>query len=90
MRSAFSSLAAALAEIERIADERQSLEIRLYRALGDESAALALERENELSGIDESNHALLQRIWALEVAKGGLAGFSAGGGPAPPASTAEP
>lgn len=59
--------AEALAERERaIAEERSGLELRLLEALGDASGALALRRAQELAGIDASNRALLEQIYAAE------------------------
>jgi len=46
----------------RVAGERQNLEARLLRALGDTTAI----RESELAAVDESNRAILERIYALE------------------------
>jgi len=58
--------AAELQKAQQLLDQQTNLQIRLLKAQGDSSAALALSREMELARTDESLHALLKEIWAQE------------------------
>lgn len=54
---------------QEIADQKLDYEIRILRALGDESGALALEREKELQALmklDPELAKLAQRLWEIE------------------------
>lgn len=63
-------LAPALDEIysasERVQEEAADLRIRLLEAQGRDLAALNLQRERELEAVNESNRALLERVFAAE------------------------
>lgn len=63
--SAGGKLDAAADALARIAQERESLEIKLLQLQGN-TAEL---RRRELAALDPSNHALQQQIWLLEDAK---------------------
>ncbi|MGV2930134.1 EF-hand domain-containing protein [Vreelandella venusta] len=54
------------ADASQLAAQRQRLNAQILRLQGDETAALTLERELELQGMDSSLHSLQQRKWALE------------------------
>jgi TP901 family phage tail tape measure protein len=58
--------AKALAEAARIADERAGLDLRLLELTGTQAEYVAAIRERELEGLDASNRAIQERIWALE------------------------
>lgn len=58
--------AAAEAAALAISNEAASLNIRLLEAQGMSEQVLALQREAELAALDESNRALLLRIYAIE------------------------
>jgi hypothetical protein len=49
-----------------LAEKRAGLEIELMRALGNESAALAAQRQLELAALDPSLVALQQQVWAAQ------------------------
>lgn len=54
------------AAAQALADKRKDLNIQLLEAQGESERALALSREIELAGLDESLHALMKQIWAQE------------------------
>ncbi|WP_417788227.1 EF-hand domain-containing protein [Stutzerimonas xanthomarina] len=54
------------ADASQLAAQRQRLNAQILRLQGDETAALTLERELELQGMDSSLHGLKERVWALE------------------------
>jgi len=66
LAKALEDLEASMQEVEEsiqgIIQERESLELRLYRAMGNTNAI----REIEIQKLDESNRQLMRNIWALE------------------------
>jgi hypothetical protein len=60
------ALDAALARVNKALSEKQALEQRIFELTATEAQQLARARELERASIDESNHALLDRIYALE------------------------
>jgi hypothetical protein len=53
-------------EAARVAEERAGLDLRLLQLTGSATEYTAEVRRRELEGLDESNRALQERIWALE------------------------
>lgn len=51
--------------LEDLANDKLSLQIDLLNAQGKSTEALALSRQMELGAADESLHAIMQQIWAL-------------------------
>lgn len=51
--------------LEDLANDKMSLQIDLLNAQGKSTEALALSRQMELDAADESLHAIMQQIWAL-------------------------
>lgn len=56
----------ALEDEARIAEERAGLDLRLLELTGTQAEYVAAIRERELEGLDASNRAIQERIWALE------------------------
>lgn len=61
-----SAQSAAQSAWDRYRNQSLEIEIGLLELLGDESAIVALQRERELEGIDESLRPMQERLWALE------------------------
>lgn len=55
-----------LSQLEDLASDKLNLQIDLLNAQGKSSEALALSRQMELDATDESLHAIIKQIWALE------------------------
>lgn len=64
----------ALQDAKKITDERTALEVRYMQATGDEAGILAKARAEEVKGIDATNRALLDLVYAQEDYAGRLAG----------------
>lgn len=64
----------ALQDAKKITDERTALEVRYMQATGDEAGILAKARAEEIKGIDATNRALLDLVYAQEDYAGRLAG----------------
>ncbi|MDO8800045.1 phage tail length tape measure family protein [Phenylobacterium sp.] len=64
----------ALQDAKKITDERTALEVRYMQATGDEAGILAKLRAEETKGIDGTNRALLDLVYAQEDFAGRLAG----------------
>jgi len=64
----------AMQDAKKITDERTALEVRYMQATGDEAGILAKARAEEIKGIDATNRALLDLVYAQEDFAGRLAG----------------
>jgi len=58
--------AEAAEKAKKILEDRKSLEIKLLEAQGKNTEALAIQREKELSVMDESLRSIQNQIWAIE------------------------
>lgn len=65
-RQALAAAQEAAQQLQRLSQERTSLEVKILELQGNAVDALRIQREKEIAAVDESNRALLRLTFALE------------------------